>query len=121
VKIQFPYWVIIGFPLTVVQRAHGAAFRTGPEQVRRMAVNDMNLSDLQLQVDSLHLPRVGDPQNREYSSRSCIGSLRGTLSGTNDVPKRLGGHYPTDGKERQINRRQSPRKRGQPTTNPEEP
>src|SRR5450759_1432562 len=61
------------------------------------------------------------PRIRAYSSRSCIGSLRGALSGTNDVPKRPGGHDPTDGKERQTNRRQLPRKGGQPTTNPEEP
>jgi hypothetical protein len=30
-------------------------------------------------------------------------------------------HYPREGKERQTNRSQSPRKRGQPTTNREEP
>lgn len=59
-RVQMPP---LALRLVVVQRAHCAALRTGPLQVYRMTGKDMHLSDLQLQVNSLYLPRVGDPQN----------------------------------------------------------
>ena len=49
--------------LVVVQRAQPAALRAGPAKVGRVAEDDMHLSDLQFQFDSLHTPRGGDPEN----------------------------------------------------------
>jgi hypothetical protein len=101
--------------LVIAQRARRAALRTWPRKVRGVFQKDVNLASLQPKIDLLHAPWLRDPKNPGVQLAILHRRSSAALyDGKTALKKRLGGHYPTDGKERQIETRPLPENRLNP-------